>query len=152
MVRRGRPGQPGLALPGSPPEVTTPAETTPERPPRVHVSPEEVTRKMAETAAVSALLASIFTDDGLAAGAPVAPAALDPADLDVAHSGLLGDLAARSSWSRADFAELAARHGVMPSGALDLINEVAMEAAGELVIEGDDELIVNDDALRELLA
>ncbi|PZS39501.1 MAG: hypothetical protein DLM62_07940, partial [Pseudonocardiales bacterium] len=57
-----------------------------------------------------------------------------------------------SSWSRADFAELAARHGVMPSGALDLINEVAMEAAGEPVIEGDDELIVNDHALRELLA
>jgi TerB N-terminal domain/TerB-C domain len=157
VVRRGRAGRPGLALPRSPPEETAPEETAPAGPPRVHVSPEEVTRKMAETAAVSALLASIFTDDGLAAGASAAPARLDSArldsaGLDVAHSGLLGELAARSSWSRADFADLAARHGVMPSGALDLINDVAMEAAGELAIEGDDELIINGDALRELLA
>lgn len=152
VVRRARPGQPGLALPRTPPE-----QTTPDDPARVHVRPEEVTRKMTETAAVSALLASIFTDDGPAEAAPEAPAGPDTArhdsaSLDTAHSRLLGDLAARSSWSRADFAELAARHGVLPSGALDLINEVAMEAAGEPVIEGDDELIVNDDALRELLA
>ena len=40
----------------------------------------------------------------------------------------------------------------MPSGAMDVINEVAMETAGEPVVEGDDELTVNDDAVRELLA
>jgi hypothetical protein len=152
VVRRARPGQPGLALPRTPPE-----QTTPQDPARVHVRPEEVTRKMTETAAVSALLASIFTDDGPAEAAPAAPAGPDiarpdSASLDPAHSRLLGDLAARSSWSRADFAELAARHGVLPFGALDLINHAAMEAAGELAIEGDEELIVNDDTLRELLA
>jgi len=32
-----------------------------------------------------------------------------------------------------------------------LINEVAMETAGEPVVEGDDELTVNDNALQELL-
>jgi hypothetical protein len=167
VVRRARPGRPGLALPRTPPE-----ESTPEDPARVDVSPEEVTRKLAETAAVSALLATIFTDDAPAGGAPAAPASpdsaspdsaspdsaspdaakLDPGRLDVTHSRLLAELAARSSWSRADFAELAARHGVMPSGALDLINEAAMEAAGELAIRGDYELIVDDDTLRELLA
>jgi len=123
---------------------------------------------VAETEAVSTLLASIFTDDGTAAGGPAAAsdgtAASGPAaagddaghgrrdGLDEAHSRLLGELATRSSWSRADFAELATRHGVMPSGALDVINEVAMEIAGEPVVEGDDEFTVNDDALRELLA
>lgn len=169
VVRRARPGQPGLALPRIPADLphVPGGSTTPEDPLRVHVSPEVVTRKMAETAAVSALLAGIFTDDGLAAAAPEDRAGLDSAGLDsacldsaglgcagldVAHGQLLGELGARSSWSRADFTELAARHGVMPSGALDVINEVAMEAAGEPVIEGDDELIVNDDALRELLA
>lgn len=147
VVRRARPGRPGLALPRTPPE-----ESTPEGPARVDVSPEEVTRKLAETAAVSALLATIFTDDAPVGGAPAAPASPDSARLDMTHSRLLGELAARPSWSRADFAELAARYGVMPSGALDLINEAAMEAAGELAIKGDDELIVNDDTLRELLA
>jgi hypothetical protein len=152
VVRRARPGQPGLALPRTPPE-----ESMAQNPARVDVSPEEMTRKLAETAAVSALLATIFTDDGPAGGAPPAPASpdsarLDSGRLDVTHSRLLGELATRSSWSRAAFAELAARHGVMPSGALDLINEAAMEAAGELAIKEGDELIVNDDTLRELLA
>jgi hypothetical protein len=110
---------------------------------------------MTEAAAVSTLLASIFTDEGLSASAPAAPC--DEVGqgcrggLDQAHSRLLGELATRSSWSRADFADLAARHGVMPSAALDVINEVAMETAGEPVVEGDDELTVNDDALQELL-
>jgi hypothetical protein len=115
-----------------------------------------VTRKVAETEAVSTLLASIFTDDGLATDAPVVTdddaGHGRPGGLDRAHSRLLGELATRSSWSRADFAELAARHGVMPSGALDVINEVAMETTGEPVVEGDDEITVNDGALRELLA
>jgi hypothetical protein len=39
----------------------------------------------------------------------------------------------------------------MPDGALDVINELSIETTGEPAVEGDDELTVNDDALRELL-
>jgi hypothetical protein len=161
VVRRPRPGPPGYPLPRTPPgSGTAPTEATPggqaDAGSGVQLSHGVITRKMTETAAVSTLLASIFTDEGPTTSAPAGPrneaGQGHPGGLDQTHSRLLGELATRSSWSRADFAELAAKHGVMPSGALDVINEVAMETAGELVVEGDDELTVNDDALQELLA
>jgi hypothetical protein len=166
VVRRGRPGPPGYQLPRTPHgEGTAPTEATPgaqaDAASEVQLSQELIGRKMTETAAVSTLLASIFTGEGATTGeekvASVPQARHGEAGqgyrggLDQVHSRLLGELATRSSWSRADFTELAAKHGVMPSGALDVINEVAMETAGEPVIEGDDELTVNDDALHELL-
>ncbi len=144
VVRRPRTGPPGHPLPRAAPESG------------VQLSEELISRKMIETAAVSTLLASIFTDEDPAPSGPARPpgeAGPDrPPGLDQAHCKLLGELATRSLWSRADFAELAARHGVMPSGALDVINEVALETTGEPVVEGDDDLTVNDDAMRELLA
>ena len=149
VVRRPRTGSPGHAVPRA-------ASAS-----QVQLSQEVISSKMIETAAVSTLLSSIFTDDS----PPTAPTPSAPdfagveagpdrqyGGLDHAHSRLLGELATRRSWSRTDFTELARKHGVMPSGAMDVINEVAMETAGEPVVEGDDELTVNDDAVRELLA
>ncbi len=160
VVRRPRARPPGHQLPRTAPgSGTAPTEGTPgaraDAGSGVQLSQEVISRKMIEAAAVSTLLASIFTDEAPTASAPASPCNEAgqgrPGGLDQAHSRLLGELATRSSWSRADFAELAAKHGVMPSGALDVINEVAMETAGEPVVEGDDELTVNDDALQELL-
>lgn len=164
VVRRPRAGPPGRPLPrGAPGSGTAPGQATEATPgtgaevaSEVQLSQEVITRKLTEAAAVSTLLASIFTDEGPAVSAPARPSNEAgqgrPGGLDLAHSRLLGELATRSSLSRADFAELAAKHGVMPSGALDVINELAMDTVGEPVVEGDDELMVNDDALRELLA
>lgn len=160
VVRRGRAGPAGHQLPRTAPgSGAASAEVTPgdraDAASGVQLSHEVITLKMTESAAVSTLLASIFTDEELSEAAPAAPC--DEVGqgfrggLDQAHSRLLGELATRSSWSRADFADLAAKHGVMPSAAMDVINEVALETAGEPVVEGDDELTVNDDALQELL-
>lgn len=160
VVRRGRPGPPGHQLPRTPDgKRAAPSGATPgaqaDAASGVQLSQEVIRRKMTETAAVSTLLASIFTGEEEVASAPQARRGEASqgyrGGLDQPHSRLLGELATRSSWSRAEFAELAAKHGVMPSGALDVINEVAMETAGEPVIEGDDELTVNDNALHELL-
>jgi hypothetical protein len=167
VVRRPRAGPPGHPLPRAAGGCdAAPAEAAPgprgDAASRVQLSREVISRKMTETAAVSTLLAGIFTDDSPAAATALESSAPDCAGgkagtgrscgLDQAHSRLLGELATRPSWSRADFAELARKHGVMPSGAMDVINEVAMETAGEPAVEGDDDLTVNDDAVRELLA
>jgi hypothetical protein len=161
VVRRPRAGPSGHLLPrAGPGSGAAPAEATPgvraDGVSGVHLSQEVISAKMTETAAVSTLLASIFSDEGPAPSAPAFPrdevGPGRPCGLDQAHSRLLTELATRPSWSRADFAELAAKHGVMPSGAMDVINEVAMETAGEPVVEGDDELTVNDEAMQELLA
>jgi TerB N-terminal domain/TerB-C domain len=154
VVRQARPGPPQHSLPREPPAVTSTA-------PEFQLSHHLVSTNMAETDAVSSILANIFSHDDPVDGSNVAARTRIDADdgtdsgrlgLDEAHSRLLDELITRSSWSRAEFAELADRHGVLPSGALDVINEVAMDIVGEPVIEGDDELTVNDHVLREMLA
>jgi hypothetical protein len=115
-----------------------------------------VNRTAAQSAAVSELLSSIFLADEPASAVeptpPVEPATPGRfAGLDQMHGSLLRQLATRSFWSRAELADLADRHGLLPDGALDVINEMTLELTGEPVIEGDDELRVNNDVLREIL-
>jgi hypothetical protein len=128
--------------------------------------------KFADTAAVSALLTDIFADDdpetqpvSASVGAPSlgedpAPAAASPfgtvdlvVGLDAAHSALVRAVLARDTWRRADFEHLAAIWQLMPDGALDRINEAALEAVDEPLLEddGSDVFTVNDYARQELL-
>lgn len=128
-----------------------------------------VSRKIAETATVGTLLAEVFTGDEVFAGDDPGfagnglgdgpPAPQPPEDdgaelivgLDREHSKLLRALAAQPSWTRDEFAALAATHGILPDGALDLLNEAAIEAVGGPVIEGEVTLIIDMDVLQELL-
>ena len=138
--------------------------------------------KFAETAAVSALLADIFNDDdplGAPAAAPVpstaAAQASAPGDagageaaeqtaghaaadvrliagLDAAHSTFLLALAERAEWTRAELEDLAAQSKLMPDGALDRINEAALDLTDEPFLDEDDDLFtINDYARGELL-
>ncbi len=119
--------------------------------------------KLAETATVSALLHDIFAEEPeppveppveqpakTPAAAPVEGAPV--AGLDAAHSALLRALAARPTWSKDEFDGLAGHHGLLPAGALDVINEAALEAADDLVLLGDDDLELDHDVLQELLS
>nr|MDQ3328572.1 hypothetical protein [Chloroflexota bacterium] len=115
-----------------------------------------VDRKLADSAAVSALLGSIFAED--ASESIPAPTAEPPAEeslvpgLDAAHAALLRTLAIRPSWRRAELEAHAADNGLLPDGALDTINEAALEASGEPACEGEDPIEMNEEALKELLA
>jgi hypothetical protein len=60
------------------------------------------------------------------------------AGLDRPHSRFLQLLAGRPSWDVVDFEELARRCRVLPAGAVDVINEAALDRAGDAVIDGDD--------------
>jgi TerB-C domain len=144
VARRGGRADPGHALPW--------ADTSPTAAGGVLLSQATISRKITETTAVGTLLAAIFVDDEPIGGAPAATAGPDGAtDLDPAHRDLLRELGNRASWARTDFAALAARYGVLPNGAVDLLNEVAMETAGEPVCEGDGDLVINSQVLQELL-
>jgi hypothetical protein len=161
-VRRADRAEQGHALPWARPVPRQPTRRSPEAAPAasgVLLRQETITRKITETEAVAALLATIFDDEPIeaaqAAAAGAGGAGVAGPDcvghLDRAHSNLLREFATRASWARADFAALAARHGVLPDGALDLLNEAAIDAAGEPVCEGDDHLTVNSHVLQELL-
>jgi hypothetical protein len=145
-VREAAAAQPGYAIP--------PAPTAPE-PTGFVLDAARVEAKLSETAAVSALLGSIFVEEGEPpTWRPAEPPASEPTvvGLDAAHSSLLRALTARTSWPRNHFEALAEEWALLPDGALDAINEAALEVSGEPVCEGDDPIDVNANVLQELLA
>jgi len=125
----------------------------------IHLDRAAIDRKIAESDAAATLLSTIFddADDGPAgtdghSGTGRVAGDEQFAALDATHSALLRALAARTSWGRAEFAELAAAHGVLPEGALDMLNDVAIETTGAPVVVDGDRLAIDNDVLVELLA
>ena len=141
-----------------------PAPTTDEiagQPIVVHLDPDVVAARLAETATVTALLADIFTDDepesppeGVTTAGPMTAGATDGPTLeglDAAHSALADRLRAQSSWERAQVDEIASSLGLpLLDGALERINEAALDLCGDPLVEGDDPLEINDYAVEEL--
>jgi TerB N-terminal domain/TerB-C domain len=132
----------------------------------VPLRPAVLDRRITETEGVTALLAGIFTADDDPAHDTTAPddpdhaagrpgtGAPDPGavpGLDAAHGSILTAVSARSTWSGTEFAALAAERGVLPVGALDVINEAAITLTGQPAIEGDDPLSIDDAVVREML-
>jgi len=111
-----------------------------------------VEQKLQQTAAVSALLQTIFVEEEepVIARSTTEPPAAIVAGLDSSHSAFVRRLAARPTWSRADVEALAAESGVLPDGALDAVNEAALNACGETLCDGDDPIDINPDVLKEL--
>ena len=105
----------------------------------VTLDPELIKAKMAETEQAASLLAGIFTGEPTSsfialttAAAPQdtpSPQAASPVPpgLDAAHRSFLARLAERPSWPRSEVARIAAELGLMPDGALEIVNEAAFE-------------------------
>ncbi|MDT4995839.1 MAG: hypothetical protein QOH97_5731 [Actinoplanes sp.] len=108
-----------------------------------------IRKKVADSGTAAALLGVIFDDEEVADPAEP-PSAI--AGLDRAHGALLHALGERGAWTRAEFESLAAAHGVLPDGALDALNEAAIDATGAPIVEGEDTLTLANDVLLELLA
>jgi len=157
IVQPGIGGLPGIAVPPRPVGQAAPASMQP-----VRLDETVIAAKVAETAAVSALLGSIFAAETPRADPadPPGPAtrrefeAREPpvAGLDAPHSALLRALAGRDSWSRADLEAECAAVALLPDGALDTLNEAAYEAAGDPLAEGEDPIDINPEVAREMLA
>ncbi|MEU0156307.1 TerB N-terminal domain-containing protein [Micromonospora fulviviridis] len=180
VVQAAAPVANGYALPWAvavpPPTVPPAVDGAP--PGGVLLDQATITRKIAESSAAATLLTAIFESDppydaGQAlggapsatappdaarepvAGAPATPLEADDVDriagLDPAHSALLRALAARPCRTREEFASLAAAHGVLPDGAFDLLNEVAIDVVGGPLFQDDDTLAMDNEVLMELL-
>ncbi len=115
----------------------------------------------ADTAKVSALLSSIFTDEAPAPPEPPQPVVVEadaeadtssPLNLDEAHAALVRLLLSRAEWSRTELEDAAADLDLMLDGALEQINEASFDAFDEPLCEGDDPLTVNIDLLEKLEA
>lgn len=142
---------------------------------RVVLDPDRIAAKLADTEKVAAYLVQIFADqDDTAAAVPAqasaaqssAPAgaaddatglaaagpAAGVAGLDGAHSALLRRLAGKAQWTRGEFEQLCAELALLPDGALDQLNEAALDATGDPVCHGGDPVQIDQDILEEMTA
>jgi uncharacterized tellurite resistance protein B-like protein len=155
---------PGYPIPAPPAHTTQDASAAHE----YALDSSAIQAKMAETAEVSALLGDIFSDDASDRTDTPTPSPVEPlstvaeptdepvtapvGDLDAAHSRLVRALAGRDQMLWTDFEDLSAICGLLPEGARDTVNEAALDASDEPLIEGDETLTINSYALQELLA
>ena len=165
-----RPGQTGVPRPSERAVVGPAAPFT--------LDPELVARRLAESAQVASILADVFEDTDTADGRTVPDRAGtrdagggdtavagsedrrddDGADetiagLDGAHSRVVATLVSRGDWTWDEFAALCATERLLPDGALDTINEAALDTVDELLVERHgDHLVIDPDTAQELLA
>ena len=124
-----------------------------------------IAEKLAETARVQSVLAKIFADEESAPNIPVAGSIADVAStpsetrrqvagLDPDHSALLESIlqSDRDEWPRQEFESACEGLGLLPDGAMEMLNEASFSQAGEALLEGDDPLYINDYARSELRA
>jgi uncharacterized tellurite resistance protein B-like protein len=148
------------ALPATPPSPVGPSDEGDESEPAavggrlVQVDEDRLRVRQADNQRVQSLLTAIFADQEPAELDDEAPAPVTPeseiAHLDAAHFALLSDLLSRGTTARPDLERVAGRWGVLPDGALDVINEAALDLTEEPVIEvHDDESVTVDSAIYE---
>ena len=112
-----------------------------------------------ETDAVTELLAGVFVEEETDTLAPEETLEMPKEDkslvvgirlpgLDMAHDKFLSLLLTNSVWSRADLLRAASESQIMLDGALERINEAALDFSGEVLIEGDDPLYVQQSVLE----
>jgi uncharacterized tellurite resistance protein B-like protein len=149
VVRPAVPAAPGCAIPKPPGREAAGASP-------LQLDEAAIAAKLTETAAVSALLGSVFAEHADRAE-PAAPGNLrnEPqavARLDAPHSALLRTLAARDRWTRARLEAECAVLALLPDGALDTLNDAAYETAGDPLTDGEDPIDINHEVAREMLA
>ena len=129
---------------------------TDERAPIV-LDQERVDAIMADTTLVSNVLHAVFSDGREDAEVDREEASTTDrsetfAGLDARHQRLVAEVISRSSWSPQDFEKLARQFGLMPSGALETINEWAFERYEAALIEEDETFEVNPEIVDALAA
>lgn len=141
-VRPAGESDPGFAIPGRP-QTKVPTDSD------FHLDRARVERTLADTAAVSSLLAEIFVEDE---NVPTTsqPALVGVSGLGARHSELLRLLDGVSELSREKFESLAEGLGLLSDGAYELINEAAFERIGRPLLEQEDPILVDLDGLEEM--
>ena len=96
---------------------------------------ERIAAIRADTARASAVLGQIFAAEPEATASPAAEAPQALPGLDQRLTALLRELIGSARWSEAEFSDLVQRHGLMPAGALEALNEWAWDCYEEGLIE-----------------
>jgi hypothetical protein len=108
-----------------------------------------------ETAKVSALLADVFAEE-VPVAEPVQenvesqPGSASLLGLDEAHSTFLRLLLSRPSWTRSELSDAASDLELMVDGAMEHVNEAALDHWDEPLTDGDDPVEINQEFAQRL--
>jgi uncharacterized tellurite resistance protein B-like protein len=142
-VRPAEVGPAGLALPPR----RRPAKTS-----GVRLDAAAIEAKLQETAAVSALLASVFVDETSPQIAPsIERGNVCIPGFDVEISDFVNLLATKAVWSRGELESMATERAILLDGTIEAINEAAFDHCDEPILEGEDPVEVNLTVLTTLL-
>ena len=134
----------------TPPEAseTTPSTFSPEK--GFSLDPARIVDITKKTTEISEVLGDIFELEEEVPDSDPEPDALDGEydGLDNRHGDLLTELLKAETWTRSDFERLARQFDLMPDGALEILNEWALEAFDETLIEEGEPLAVNREVLE----
>ena len=121
---------------------------------RIELDMDRVDRTLAETEAISRVLAEVFTEEHTEPDAPEVDhvASNTVGGLDARHTALLRALNGRSELSGAEFEVIAERLDLLAEGAYEMLNEAAFERADSPLLEGEDPVDVDLNVLKELQA
>ena len=123
------------------------------------LDPARIAQLQKETAEVAALLANVFEEEGEQERTEVATALPDEATeqvqtgllgLDANHSAFVRLLVTRSTWLRDELMDAASDMELMLDGALEHINEAALDTCDAPLTEGDDPIEINQEVLEAL--
>lgn len=162
LVRTADPAEPGIAVP-------PPPEGSPETDPAsaaFALDAASIEQKRRETASVSELLMDIFDENEKSLALPGRRSAERPeadettesssdvevvAGLDASLSTLVMQLSQATEIDREKFDALCEALALLPNGALDTLNDAALDACDDLLLEGDELITINRYALEEMV-
>jgi uncharacterized tellurite resistance protein B-like protein len=143
------------------PRYAIPAAPTSEPAPRpgLLLDASKVAALQRDSERVAGILAAVFDQPAAEAVPDPVPESVQPKDdavarplgLDAIHAALLETLMSRTHWARTELEELAEDRDLMLDGALEHINEASFDSLDMPMFEYGDPLVLNDDAVRELL-
>jgi tellurite resistance protein len=122
-VRASKPGRPGEAIP----------DLVKASGPKLDAS--RIAAIRSDTERVSSVLGQIFDVEEEESGASTPDYECQVAGLDPKHGALVLEVLTREHWSETEFEKICASHGLMVSGALEVVNEWAFETYDEALLD-----------------
>lgn len=121
------------------------------------LDPARIAQLQRETEEVTALLANVFAEETVEVEAVAAeedepPPQASVLGLDQSYVAFLRMLISRPTWTRHELVDVAADMELMLDGALEHINEAALDNFDAPLVEGDDPVEINQEVLEKLPA
>lgn len=117
----------------------------------VELSTQKIKQIQTETKEVANVLGQVFEEPENERQSGVGSADLSAEnEFDESYVSLISTLRTKSTWPRKKFDEVAEKHGLMPGFVFEEINQVAFKKSGEPLLEGEDPVEINANALESL--